>query len=183
MALLVSFSPSSNAIWWNWRGVNGQGMALKLLVAAGLAWFLPQNRDRVNYWHPNFLLGIVLGSIGLFFIKALHIRGMVHWPFQFLGSSIPELGSLFWQTSQLSPLFASCLVPLALMSLLGSHPHFKWLALGVSVGVTSFLFVSLFSAPSVMWFGRSGWSELYLLVNAIICAISTRLFFTVATEP
>ena len=75
LALLISFSPS-RAIWWDWPQINGQGILLKILVAAGLAAFLPAQRERINYWHPNFLLGVVLGSVGLFFLKGLRIAGI-----------------------------------------------------------------------------------------------------------
>ena len=183
LVMLVSFSPASRAIGWDWHAISGQGILLKLLVAAGLACFLPQHRDRMSYAHPNFLIGVVLGSIGLFFFKAFYVVGMVRWPFLFLGSSVPELGSLFWYTSRLNPLFASCVIPIALMSFLGSHPSWKWLALGVSIGMMAFMLVALVSSPSMMWFGSGGWSEIYLLVNIAICAFAVRLFCTVATQP
>jgi len=181
LALLISFSPS-RAIWWNWRSVYGQGVVLKLLVAAGLAAFLPAHRERINYWHPNFLFGVVVGSIGLFFLKGLRVAGMAHWPFQLLGSSIPELGSVFWHTARLNPLFASCLIPLALMSCFISHPSLKWMSLGVAIGVMAFLVVAMFSSPSVVWFGRGLWAEVYLFSNLVVCAIATRMFFQVASE-
>ncbi|MEO1791468.1 MAG: DUF5942 domain-containing protein [Cyanobacteria bacterium J06629_19] len=181
LALAISVSPSK-AIWWNWRQVYGQGVLLKMLVAVGIAAFLPAQRDRIQYWHPNFLFGMITGSIGFFFLKGLRISGMAHWPLQILGSSIPELGSLLWHTSRPNPLFASCLIPLCLMVFLISHPSLKWLSLGISVGVMAFLAVAIFYSPSVLWLPRGFWSQCYLLINLVICAISTRLFFQVATE-
>ncbi|MEO0771418.1 MAG: DUF5942 domain-containing protein, partial [Cyanobacteria bacterium J06649_4] len=58
----------------------------------------------------------------------------------------------------------------------------KWYSLGVAVGTTAFLIVATFSSPSVVWFGRGLWAQLYLITNAVVCAIVTRTFFTVATE-
>lgn len=182
LALLISFSPYGRSIWWDWREINGQGMLIKVMVAAVLAWWIPAQRDRVNYWSLSFLMGIVIGSIGLFPFKALKIAGMTQWPFRFLGTAIPELGSMFWHTARLNPLFASCVIPLCLMAFLGSHATLKWLALGISVGMTAFMLVAAFSSPSVVWFGNGFWAMMYLLGNAAICAISTRMFFQVATE-
>lgn len=181
LALLISFSPS-RAIWWDFRHIRGQGILIKLLVAAVLAAVLPAQRDRINYWHPGFLIGVGLGSVGLFFLKGLRVAGMARWPFQLLGTSIPEMGAVFWQTTQLNPLFASCLIPLVLMTFFISHPSLKWLSLGVSVGMMAFLVVAMFSSPSVAWFGRGLWAEVYLFVNLVVCAIATRLFFQVASD-
>jgi len=182
LALLISFSPRGQSIWWDWRGLNSQSMVMKVFVSAALAWWLPARRDRVNYWSLSFLVGVLVGSIGLFPIRALHIAGMVHWPFRFLGSAIPEMGSVFWHTARLNPLFASCIIPLCLMAFLISHSSLKWLSLGISVGMTAFMTVAAFSSPSVVWFGNGFWAMVYLLSNAAVCAISTRMFFNVATE-
>ena len=181
LALVASLHPGAQSIWWDWQGLNSQDMVLKVAVAAVLAWWLPAQRDRVNYWSFNFLVGLLIGSIGLFPIRAIHFAGMARWPFLFLGAAIPDLGSVFWNTTQLSPLFASCVIPLCLLAFLISHDTLKWLVLGISVGVTGFMIVAAFSSPTVIWFSSDFWSMTFLLVNAVVCAISTRLFFSVAT--
>lgn len=182
VALMASLSPRGQTIWLVWRGFDLLDVLIKLSVALVLAWWLPARRDLIDYWSVSFLSGLLIGSVGLFPIKALHIAGMAQWPFRFLGSAIPDLGSVFWHTSRLNPLFASCLIPLCLMSFWGSHAVLKWMALGVTVGMTAFMLVAAVSSPSVVWLGRGFWSAIYLLANAAICAISARLFFNVATE-
>ena len=182
VALIASFSPRGQTIWIVWRGFDFVDVLIKLSVAAVLAWWLPARRDRIDYWSFSFLSGLLIGSVGLFPLKGLHIAGVAQWPFRFLGTAIPDLGSVFWHTSRLNPLFASCLIPIGLMALLGSHAVLKWMALGVSVGMTAFMLVAAVSSPSVVWFGSGFWAAIYLLVNAAICAISARLFFSAATE-
>lgn len=97
---------SSPAVWWSWRGIDGKDMVLKLAIAGILTWLLVPDNTHFNPWSPTFLLGITMGSIGLFFIRAIHITGMVHWPFRFMGTAIPELGSVIWTNPQLNPIQA-----------------------------------------------------------------------------
>ena len=181
LALLVS-SSSSQTIVLNWRAVDGQDVMVKLVLAACLAWFLPTRRNRVNYWSLNFLVGLLVGSVGLFFLKAVHISGVTRWPFDVFALAIPETGSVFMHPSQVNPLFASCLVPIVLMAALVSHAQLKWLALGISVGMVSYLVAATFSTTSVVWLGQGLWVQGYLFLNAVVGAIATRMFFNVATE-
>lgn len=181
LTLLVSLSPARGIVW-DWSRISTQGILIKLMVAGALACFVPKNRDRVSYASLSFLIGIVMGSVGLFFIKAIYIQGMYRWPFEVFSLAIPEIGSAFWHTARLNPLFASCLIPIGLMSAFISQPKLKWYSLGVAVGTTAFLIVATFSSPSVVWFGQGLWAQLYLITNAVVCAIVTRTFFAVATE-
>lgn len=179
---LAGMASSHPSIWWDWRGLDGKDMLLKLVVSGVLTWLLVPQTARFNPWSPTFLLGITVGSIGLFFIRATHISGMVHWPFKFLGTAIPDLGSVLWTSAQLNPIFASVLIPIVLLSCLASSPHLKWFAFGIAIGMTSFFIVAAFSAPTVWPVGRSGWAMLFLLGNALVCGLTTRLFLQADIE-
>ncbi|MGV0103541.1 Peptidase S8 and S53, subtilisin, kexin, sedolisin [Nostoc sp. DSM 114160] len=101
--------------------IDGGAVALlpKILMVVGsylLAWFL-----RVYFpftWSWSLSSGLIAGSSGLFFLKGIYIFDLPQWPFRVLGSSIPELGNTLQGTDALNPLFASVLIPIALMALL-----------------------------------------------------------------
>lgn len=179
---LAGMMSSSPAVWWSWRGIDGKDMVLKLAIAGILTWLLVPNSTRFNPWSPTFLLGVTVGSIGLFFIRAIHVTGMAHWPFRFMGTAIPELGSVIWTSNQLNPIFASVFIPICLLSCFASHPYLKWLAFGVAIGMTSFFTVATFSAPAVWPMGSNLWAQIFLLGNAIICGLVTRLFLQADAE-
>jgi len=180
---LAGMASSPGGIWWSWRGINGTDILLKLAISGLLTWLLIPKNMRFNPWNPIFLLGVTVGSVGLFFIRAVHVSGMVHWPFRFWGTAIPELGSVFWTNSQLNPIFASVLIPIGLLACFASHPHLKWLAFGVAIGMTGFMVVATFTAPSMWPVGRGFWAQLFLMGNAIVCGLTTRLFLQADIEP
>jgi serine protease len=86
-----------------------------------------------------------------------------------MGSSIPELGNVVMATSSLNPIFASALIPFILVVLFLQHPQLKWVAVGSSIGVASCLTATAFMNPWVWGFSYGLPSQIYLLVNAVIC--------------
>jgi serine protease len=130
-----------------------------------LAWFLR------NYLTFNLSLatGLVTGSSGLFFLQGLYIFDLPQWPFRLMGSSVPELGNVVMGTTSLNPLFASALIPVVLIVLFLSHPLLKWVSIGLTLGVASCLTITAFTNPSVWGFGYGLASQIFLLVNAILC--------------
>lgn len=130
-----------------------------------LAWFLR------NYLTFNLSLatGLVTGSSGLFILQGLYLFDLPQWPFRLMGSSVPELGNVVMGTNSLNPFFASALIPLILIILFLSHPQLKYVAIGCSLGVASFLTVTTFTNPLVWGLGVGLISQLFLLVNGFIC--------------
>ena len=115
--------------------------------------------------------GILLGSAGLFPLQGLAIVGAPRWPFQVMGSSLPELGTALAQTNALNPLFASVLIPGLLMVLLLGHRRWRWAVVGLSIGMASHLLLSgsLFY-EGVLWLGSSAWlGRSFLLLNGLLC--------------
>jgi len=176
----------TSPIWFDFKGIDIVGMVVKLAVAGvltgGLLWLTNTPSDRFNPWNKSFLFGIVLGTIGLFFVRIVHFSAIPHWPLRILSSSIPELGGTVTNSSILNPFFASIVIPLVLLVLLISHPTLKWFSLGVSIGVCAFLSVAAFSNQSVWLLGGLGASQIYLLVNALLCALLTAIFLRVAMD-
>lgn len=132
-----------------------------------LAWFLR------NYL-PAFLSvslsgGLIFGSAGLFFLRGLYVYDMPQYPFRFLGSAIPEWGSALQGSSALNPLFASALIPLALVALLLGHSQWKWFAVGTSLGMASFLAISAVIDPTLMGLGSGAIARAFLGINAVLC--------------
>ncbi|WP_373481239.1 S8 family peptidase [Geminocystis sp.] len=130
-----------------------------------LAWFLR------NYLTFNLSLatGLVTGSSGLFFLQGLYIFDLPQWPFRLMGSSVPELGNVVMGTNSLNPFFASALIPVILIVLFLSHPQLKYVAIGCSLGVASFLTINAFINPLVWGFSVGLMSQIFLLINGFIC--------------
>ncbi|MBE7381516.1 MAG: S8 family serine peptidase [Leptolyngbya sp. SIO1E4] len=172
----------TSPIRFDFSGLNWKDMAFKLSISALLSWLLIPRGSNFNPWNFTFLLGIVLGSIGLFFFRAIYIANVPHWPLRLVGSAIPELGGAIWNNATLNPIFASVLIPFGLMTLLVSHRSLKWVSLGIAIGMTAFMVVATFGAPSILWIGTGRVAQIYLLANAVICGILTALFFRVALD-
>lgn len=130
-----------------------------------LAWFL---RNYVTF-NLSLATGLVTGSSGLFFLQGLYIFDLPQWPFRLMGSSVPELGNVVMGTTSLNPLFASALIPVILIVLFLSHPILKWVSIGLTLGVASCLTITAFINPLVWGFGYGLASQIFLLVNAILC--------------
>ena len=132
-----------------------------------LAWFL---RNYFPFaWSWSLASGIIAGSSGLFFLKGFYIFDLPQAPFRVLGSSIPELGNAIQGSVALNPFFASVLIPLGLLLLFLQQPRWRWLGIGISLGMASFLAISAIVSPAVWGLG-SGWiARSYLLLNAVLC--------------
>ncbi|HEY9710483.1 MAG TPA: DUF5942 domain-containing protein, partial [Oculatellaceae cyanobacterium] len=152
--------------------IDGGVVALmpKILMVLGsylLAWFL---RNYFPFgWSWSLATGLFAGSSGLFFLRGFYIFDLPQWPFRVLGSSIPELGNAVQGSTALNPLFASVLIPLALVLLFLGHPQWKWLAIGSALGVASCLAVSAVLSPAVWGLGSGVVARVFLSVNALLC--------------
>jgi serine protease len=118
---------------------------------------------------------LVAGSSGLFFLKGFYLFDAPQFPFRLLGSSIPEWGGAVQGTNALNPIFASVLIPLALIALLLGHAQWKWFAIGTTIGVAACLGVSAVMSPSMMWLGDGTIARGFLIVNALLCLALARL--------
>jgi serine protease len=141
----------------------------KIVVVLGsylLAWIL---RTYLPLWGLPLGCGLVAGSSGLFFLKGFYIFDLPQFPFRILGSSIPELGGAIQGSGWLNPVFASVLIPFALIALLLSHAKLKWFAIGSALGVAACLGVSAVWDPAVLWLGDGTVARLFLGINALLC--------------
>jgi serine protease len=149
---------------------DGGAVALvpKLVMVIGsylLAWFL---RTYVPFSFP-LASGLVMGSTGLFFLKGFYIFDLPQFPFRILGSSIPELGTAIEGSSALNPIFASVLIPFALIALFLGHPRWKGFAIGSALGVAACLTVSAIADPMLVWLGGGAIARSFLAINALLC--------------
>ncbi len=170
--------------------LDGGAIALvpKLIMVIGgyillvvIRWWLAPKGFRFSF---PLMAGMVLGSSGLFVFQGLAITDVPRWPLQVLGSSIPEVGTAFAQSSALNPITASLLIPLVGIVLCLGHKQLRWLAIGASVGVASHLLLSstLFY-EGVVWFGSSAWfGRSFLLLNGLLCLLLAYLAVR-ATSP
>jgi len=86
-----------------------------------------------------------------------------------MGSSIAEWGGAIQGTCVLNPIFASVLIPSILVMFLLSHPHGRWLAIGASLGMCSYLGASAMMGSPVLWLGSGAIARAYLIINALLC--------------
>jgi serine protease len=75
----------------------------------------------------------------------------------------------------LNPLFASVLIPGILIVLLLGHREWKWVAIAISIGFASSLAVNAVLSPTVWGLGTGLVSQLFLIVNALLCFGLARL--------
>jgi serine protease len=150
--------------------IDGGAVALlpKLGMVIGsylLVWFMR------NYLPFTFGLnsGLIFGSSGLFFLQGLYRFDLPQWPMRLFGSSLPELGSVVFGNANFNPLFASALIPFALVALFLANPSLKWFAIGSSIGVAACLGVSAVVDPGIWLLGSGAIARTYLIVNAVLC--------------
>ena len=150
--------------------IDGGAVALlpKIGMVIGsylLAWLMR------NYLPFTFGLnsGLIFGSSGLFFLQGLYWFDLPQWPMRLFGSSIPELGNVVLGNANLNPLFASVLIPFALIILFLAHPSLKWFAIGSSIGVAACLGVSAIVDPGLWLLGNGAIAKSYLIINAALC--------------
>ncbi|MGL5082052.1 MAG: S8 family peptidase [Microcoleaceae cyanobacterium] len=166
--------------------IDGGAVALfpKIVMVLGsylFAWFL---RNYFPFqWTGLFTGGLIAGSSGLFFLRGFYIFDLPQWPMRMMGSSIPELGGAIQGSSLLNPGFASVLIPLGLVLLFLGHPHWKWAAIGTTIGVASCLVVSAALHPAVWGLGTGIVARSFLLVNALLCMGLARLALGAETKP
>ena len=142
----------------------------KLLMVLGsyLLAFLLRNYFPFSFTSP-FNWGLVLGSSGLFFLQGIYIFDLPQWPFRVMGSSIPELANSIQGTAALNPFLASVLIPFVLVAILLGHRHWKWFAIGTSLGVAGCLTVHAIISPVVWTMPSLELSRAFLGVNAFCC--------------
>jgi serine protease len=124
-----------------------------------------------NYlpWTWAMTGGMVAGSSGLFFLRGFYIFDLPQAPFRILGTSLPELGNTIAGNDILNPLFASVLIPAALIVTLWGMPKGKELAIGICLGVAGCLFVSAVISPQVWLLGDGLIARAFLVVNGLMC--------------
>jgi serine protease len=113
--------------------------------------------------------GMLFGGSGLFFLQCFQVVGAPQWPFRLMGSSLSEVGNAAFGSSLLNPLFASILIPFAIMALLWSNRTGKSFATGISIGMAAALGVSSAVGVSVWGLGAGLVSTAFLAVNACLC--------------
>ena len=142
----------------------------KILMVVGsyvLAWVL---RYYTRFpFGGSLQLGLIMGSSGFFVLKPLYIYDWPHWPMRVLGSSLTEFGGILNNSSILNPLFASVLIPLALMVLLLGNSVGKNFATGICLGVAACLGVSAIYSPTVWGLNNHLVTQSFLIVNALLC--------------
>lgn len=155
----------------------------KILMVIGsylLTWLLRVYLPFV--WNWFFATGLFVGSAGMFLLRGLYVFDLPQWPLRMMGSSIPELGTAIQGQGMLNPITASLLIPLVLLSLLLSHPTWKWFAVGTSLGVASCLAISAAIEPEMIWLGYGAIARLYLGINALLCFILAYLALKAESE-
>ena len=155
-----------NPIFWFDGGAVAFLPKLGMVIGSYLlAWILR------NYLPFTFALnsGLIFGSSGLFFLQGLYIFDLPQWPFRLMGSSLPELGNLVMGTANLNPIFASILIPFALIAVLAGHKTLKWFAIGICLGVAACLGIHAIVDPAVWGLGSGAIARCFLGINAFCC--------------
>ena len=167
---------------FTWPAVDWKDIIFKLAIAVIFTGVLVPKGKGFNIFHPAFIFGVILGAIGLFMIKGISIDPIPSAVFQFLGSPIPEMGGAIWNSAELNPLFANCLIPFGLMAVFISTRGLKWVALGIGIGMNAFMAFAIFTNPNVWLLGSGIIAQGYLLVNVLVGSLLTALFARTALD-
>jgi len=163
-----------NPKFWIDGGVVTLPMKLAMVLGGYLlAWLL-----RVYLpvgWNGYLATGMVMGSSGVFFLRGLYIFDLPQWPLRLAGSSIAEFGTAIEGSAALSPIFASVLIPAALLVVFMGHPDWKWWAIGSLLGMSACLAVSAIADPELIWLGKGLIARGFLGLNALLCFALARL--------
>jgi serine protease len=152
--------------------IDGGAVALlpKILMVLGSYAFAFIVRNYFPFaWTMSLSTGMVAGSSGLFFLRGFYVFDLPQAPFRVLGSSLPELGNAVSGSGILNPLFASALIPVALLVMLWSSDVGRRFAIGLTLGVGACLAVNAVYDPQVWMLGETMVARLFLGANALIC--------------
>lgn len=167
---------------FSFLAVDWKSIIFKLAIAVIFTGVLVPKGTGFNLFHPAFMFGVILGAIGLFLIKGISINPIPDVIFQLLGSSIPEMGGAIWNSTELNPLFANCLIPFGLMAVFISTRGLKWMALGIGIGMNAFMTFAIFTSPSVWLLGSGIVAQGYLALNVLVGSLLTALFARTALD-
>jgi serine protease len=140
---------------------------LVLVVSYLVAWFL-QNYFGFR-WNWSFNNGVFFGGAGLFLLRGFYVFDLPQFPFRIMGSSIPELGNVFMDTTALNPITASVVIPFLLLLFLLGHSQWKWFAIGSAVSMSVYLTTYAIFAPDLVWITDISSARAFLMVNALLC--------------
>lgn len=138
------------------------------LIMAGLATVLAmtfgRRRRTIGFW-----LGLGLGSCGLFLLRGIYLINTSQIPFRILGSTVSEMGSIFQNNADLSPITTSFALPLVVGLISLRYQRFKELAIGLSVGMTASLAVYTVTESSLHWMADATAVKFFLAFNSLLC--------------
>jgi serine protease len=150
---------------------DGGAVALlpKILMVVGSYMFA----FLVRYLFPSVSLatGLITGSSGLFFLRGFYMFDLPQAPFRMMGSSVAEMGNAIAGNNILNPLFASVLIPAALLALLWSNETGKRFSIGLLLGTSACLAVNMVYEPHVWMLGDGLVPQIFLGVNAALCLV------------
>ncbi|MEB3294020.1 MAG: S8 family serine peptidase [Synechococcales bacterium] len=152
-------------LWFDEAEIAAGRKLLMLAIALVLAGWT----YRWRRWDGFLILGLVLGSCGLFVLRGIYLFDLPQFPLRILGSSLPELGSAFRGDFELNPITASALFPLLFTWLAWQKPRWRNWAIGLSLGVGTDLLVNGILNPSLMWIEYRWLEHGFLLLNTLIC--------------
>lgn len=156
---------------------GGYQFGLGLLMAGAVAASLRRRGGLGVKLGPSYLVGVLMGASGLFFLPYL-APGASEWPvIHALTHGLPSWDlSLFGPAGHGNALFFSALIPLGLLAVGYSRPWTRVLCAGLAVGVAAHLaFMAAVPLTAVHVPAIIGHGTLWLFANALACLGLARL--------
>jgi serine protease len=144
------------------NATGGLTFGLGLLIAGALAAHA-RRRGGVIPLNPLYLVGVMVGASGLFFLPSLGLlsQGFTSWDM-----------AIFGVAGHGNPLFFSALAPLGLILLGYSSRRLRVPLAGFAVGVAaSLVFQIVARTTNIVWLPGAVVDELWLAANALVCAV------------
>lgn len=150
--------------WIDEQEITAPSKLVMLGLAIVLAITFGRRRRSIGFW-----LGLGAGSCGLFLLRGIYLINASQIPFRILGSTVSEMGSIFQNNADLSPITTSFALPLVLGLISLRYQRLKGLAIGLSVGMTASLAVYAVTESSLNWMIDATSVKFFLAFNSILC--------------
>ena len=145
---------------------GGGKLLLSSVLGLGLLFGLRRRGAQVLRVGPSMVLGLVIGSAGLFFLSGLGLPGPVD---TLLTRGLPAWGLIFGPGWRALPLVMSALPPLLLTVLLWRLAGLRALLYGLCVGVGAHLLFHVFFDSADVRLIPDALDGAWLAVNAAVC--------------
>nr|HEX4315752.1 S8 family serine peptidase [Kofleriaceae bacterium] len=159
-------------------GAGGYEFGLGLLMAGAVAASARRRRGLSVKLGPSYLVGVLVGSAGLFFLPYVAPALSSMWGVHAVTQGMPSWDlSLLGVSGHGNALFFSAFVPMALLVVGYGVPRLRGVLAGLAIGVAAHLAFHAVAPMTTLHYvpHAFGLATIWLAVNAVACLLLARL--------